>query len=86
MDDISQTDHMPMDSCEAGADIEYHLAKDFTGIADMYWVLSFLYSILLFRFSCSKTIWRKFISGSCHKLICNTLNTLAFKLPIRIIS
>lgn len=48
MDDIAQTDHMPMDSCESGADIKYHLAKDFTGLADMYWVLSFLYSFLLF--------------------------------------
>ncbi|CAL5197277.1 unnamed protein product [Lathyrus oleraceus] len=37
VDDIAQTDHMPMDSCESGADIKYHLAKDFTGLADMYW-------------------------------------------------
>ncbi|CAK8562072.1 unnamed protein product [Lathyrus sativus] len=38
VDDIAQTDHhMPMDGCESGADIKYHLGKDFTGLADMYW-------------------------------------------------
>lgn len=85
MDDIAQTDPLPMDGCESDADNKYHLAKDFTGLADMYWVLSFLYSFLLFRFSCGKTIWTKFISGSCHKHICNTSNILAFKPSIKII-
>jgi hypothetical protein len=77
VDDVAQTDPMPMDNCESGADIKYHLAKDFNGLADMYWVLSFLYSFLLFRISRSKTIWRKFISeSSCHRHICNISNML----------
>ncbi|KAK2407840.1 TSL-kinase interacting protein [Trifolium repens] len=37
VDDVAQTDPMPMDNCESGADIKYHLAKDFNGLADMYW-------------------------------------------------
>lgn len=85
MDDIAQTDPLPMDGCESDADNKYHLAKDFTGLADMYWVLSFLYSFFLFKFSCDKTIWTKFISGNCHKHNCNTLNILAFKPSIKII-
>lgn len=42
MDD--QTDSTPMDSSESDADIQDHLAKEFSGIADMYWVLFFLSS------------------------------------------
>lgn len=60
MDDIAQTDPMAMDSCESDADIQYQLAKDLTGLADMYWVISFLYSLLLFRFSCGKSISRNY--------------------------
>ncbi|XP_004509590.1 TSL-kinase interacting protein 1 isoform X2 [Cicer arietinum] len=37
VDDIAQTDPMAMDSCESDADIQYQLAKDLTGLADMYW-------------------------------------------------
>lgn len=37
VDDIAQTDPLPMDGCESDADNKYHLAKDFTGLADMYW-------------------------------------------------
>lgn len=32
-----QTDSTPMDSSESDADIQDHLAKEFSGIADMYW-------------------------------------------------
>lgn len=42
MDDVAQTD--PMDSSESDADIQDHLPKDFTGLADLYWVCFFLYS------------------------------------------
>lgn len=42
MDDFAQTDPVPVDSCESDADIQDHLAD--TGLADMYWVLFFLYS------------------------------------------
>lgn len=37
VDDIAQTDPLPMDGCESDADNKYHSAKDFTGLADMYW-------------------------------------------------
>ncbi|XP_061354910.1 TSL-kinase interacting protein 1 isoform X2 [Gastrolobium bilobum] len=37
-DDFAQTDPpLPMDSCESDADIQDHLTKDFSGLADIYW-------------------------------------------------
>jgi hypothetical protein len=87
VDDVAQTDPMPMDNCESGADIKYHLAKDFNGLADIYWVLSFLYSFLLFRISRSKTI------GGClsQKVVVTNIFVIfqicfAFKLSIKIIN
>lgn len=46
MDDCAQTDPMPMDSSESDADVQEHLGKDFSALADMYWV--FFFSILQF--------------------------------------
>lgn len=42
MDDFAQTD--PIDGFESEADFRDHSAKDFTGLADMYWVCFFSYS------------------------------------------
>ncbi|KAG5050846.1 hypothetical protein JHK87_003044 [Glycine soja] len=36
-DDCAQTDPNPMDSSESDADIQEHLGKDFSALADMYW-------------------------------------------------
>lgn len=44
VDDCAQTDPNPMDSSESDADIQEHLGKDFSALADMYWVFFFLYS------------------------------------------
>lgn len=40
-----QTD--PMDGLESEADCQDHSAKDFSGLADMYWVCFLLYSTFL---------------------------------------
>ena len=45
-EDCAQTDPMPMDSSESDADVQEHLGKDFSALADMYWV--FFFSILQF--------------------------------------
>lgn len=37
VDDFAQKDLMPLDSSESDADIHDHVAKDFNGLADMYW-------------------------------------------------
>ncbi|KAH1151235.1 hypothetical protein GYH30_044960 [Glycine max] len=37
VDDCAQTDPMPMDSSESDADVQEHLGKDFSALADMYW-------------------------------------------------
>ncbi|CAJ1942361.1 unnamed protein product [Sphenostylis stenocarpa] len=37
VDDFAQTDPMPMDSSESDADVQDHLGKDFSALADMYW-------------------------------------------------
>lgn len=44
MDDFAQTDPMPMDSSESDADIQDHIGKDFSALADMYWVFFFLHT------------------------------------------
>ncbi|KAK7262955.1 hypothetical protein RJT34_30537 [Clitoria ternatea] len=37
VDDFAQSNPVPMDSSESDADIQDHLPKDFSGLADMYW-------------------------------------------------
>ncbi|XP_027345175.1 TSL-kinase interacting protein 1 isoform X2 [Abrus precatorius] len=37
VDDFGQADPMPVDSCESDADIQDHLAKDYSALTDMYW-------------------------------------------------
>lgn len=41
MDDFAQTD--PIDGLESEADCQDHSTKDFSGLADMYWVCLLLY-------------------------------------------
>ncbi|KAK7376090.1 hypothetical protein VNO78_34942 [Psophocarpus tetragonolobus] len=36
-DDFAQTGPVPMDSSESDADVQDHLGKDFSALADMYW-------------------------------------------------
>jgi len=44
-DDFVQSDRMPMDSSESDADIQDHLGKDFSALADIYWVFFFYTSV-----------------------------------------
>ncbi|XP_020207335.1 TSL-kinase interacting protein 1 [Cajanus cajan] len=37
VDDFVQTDPMPIDSCESDSDIQDHLGKGISALADMYW-------------------------------------------------
>lgn len=37
VDDFALTDPMPVDSSESDADIQDHIGKDFSALADMYW-------------------------------------------------
>lgn len=96
MDDFAQKDPMPLDSSESDADIHDHVAKDFNGLADMYWVRSFLCSsffpvsksvasFLLFRFACRKRQFGGSLSlGVITNIFLILQTSLHFKLSSKI--